>query len=192
MSLFQRQWWGKFPLSLTELLSTPYQPSLNTNFGCKSYTDAKIPKTCVFSFVKNVLLREISNMYLSGEILRWAPKPYLLKGKKTKHLEMLRGQWWQAPGVPTEDPTQRQSSKRAPCMACPGFPMAHSGLLRVDGGALRESSLETPETNKATRVFKGLSLSQVLAHRSVPKHSRVNGNTHDWDRKGINRTRQKS
>lgn len=137
---FGNTYYAPFPKTVVRKISAEsywvtintYQPNLNTNFGCKSYTDAKIPKIYVFYFVKNVLLWDISNMYLSGEILQWAPKPYLLKRKK-KHLEMLRGQWWQAPGVPTEDPTQRQSSKCPPSRPARAFPWLAQVFLQWMG-----------------------------------------------------------
>ena len=40
-----------------------------------------MPKNLCFSLVNSFLLWEISNIYLSREILEGAPKPYLLKEK---------------------------------------------------------------------------------------------------------------
>ena len=129
---------------------------------------------------------------LSREILEWAPKPYLLK-EKNKTLSNAKRQL--VGGDKLQDTRLktwlRGRAPSSPRRAWPGLPTAGSGLPRVAGAALRESALQTPGTNKAIQVCKVLSLGQILARRSVPKHSRVNGNTHDWDRKGINRTRQK-
>lgn len=63
------------------------------------------------------------------------------------------------PGSQTEGANQRQVSMPT-LHSVPGLSRSCSRLLRVEGAVLGETSLEGPETNKAVKVFKALSLTQ--------------------------------